>query len=205
MTISVTASRKFVGDAPVSVRAWAKLEQRTPPISLRDLATVERRDVNGKISAGDVECSYQVTLWNSGRWFITADFSDHGTFFGDFFTFQLEIAGQDRGIHLDRREEPLGAGDTLRMNDNGLDPWIRENWPTVRDGRISEHLSASPDITGIIEAVTGIVVFAAVLGFFASPGKTNAVPCPDQGDFDHNQCIRFFKSENDPQTPVLTG
>lgn len=205
MTISVTASRKFLGDAPVSVRAWAKLEQRTPPISLRDMATVERRDVNGHISAGDVECSYQVTLWNSGRWFITADFSDHGTFFGDFFTFQLEIAGQDRGIRLDRREEPLGHGDTLRMNDNGLDPWIRENWPTVRDRRISEHLSASPNVAGIIEAVTAVVVFAAVLGFFAGSGKIGAGPCHDQSGFDHNQCMEFHKSDSDPQTPVLTG
>jgi hypothetical protein len=72
-------------------------------------------------------------------------------------------------------------------------------------GRISEHLSASPNIAGIIEAALGIAFFAEVVAFIASPGKINAGPCPDQGGFDHNQCLRFFKSESDPQTPVLTG
>jgi len=208
--LSVRASRTFVGDAPISVRAWAQLERRDFPVSVRDLLNVERRDYQGRITAGDVECSYDVTLHNSGRWFVTADFNDHGTVLGDFFVLDFAVDGGHRGIRLDHGDSALGAGDTLRMNDDGVDSWIRDHWETIRDAPLTAHLHASPDVASVISTIVLVVTGIGIITFFASPGKVQADPCPDQPPDDHGQCIRFHKvsgngGDDGAGTPALTG
>jgi hypothetical protein len=183
----------------------AKLERRPFPVSVRDLVSVESREFNNRITAGDVECSFQVTLYNSGRWFVTADFTDHGDILGDFFVLEFPVDGQNRGIQLGNDSPALGAGDTRRMTDNGLDPWIRDHWGEIRDAQLTARLSASPDVAALITTIILVVTVIGIVAFFAGPGKVEAGPCPDQGTFDHGQCVQFRKvPASGTDSPPLT-
>src|SRR5579872_1357352 len=175
--ISVRGSRAFTGDAPISLVGLAKLERRTFPVSVREMATVESREFDGSISAGDVDCTYQVTLYNSGRWFITADFRDNGDLVGDFFVLDFPIDGQGRGLRLDHGDSALGHGQTDRMSANGLDEFIRNDWPRIRGAPLTAKLSASPDIGSIITVIATIAFGIGVIAFVFGPGKVTAGPC----------------------------
>jgi hypothetical protein len=199
--ISIRESRRFVGDGPISIRAWARLERQTFPVSVRKLATVETRELNGEVTAGDVDCSYRVTLYNSGRWFITADFKDNGDVLGDSFVLEIPF-GQGRGIVLDHGSSILEPGDTLRMDDNGLDEFIRDHWTTIRQSSIRINLSASPDIGTLVRSIIAVITVVGIIVFFATPGEVHARPCPDQLPDDHHQCLQFRKvSEGDSEPP----
>jgi hypothetical protein len=203
--ISVRASRRFTGDGPISLVALAKLEHRPFPVSVRDMASVESREFNGQISAGDVDCSYRVTLYNSGRWFITADFHDNGDLLGDSFVLEFPVDGQDRGIVLDHGDSVLGPGKDVRMNRDGLDAVVRDHWPTIRSAPLTARLSASPDIQTLVVTILEVLTVVGIVAFFAS-GPVEARPCPDQLPDDHGQCIQFrHTSEGDPGSPAITG
>jgi hypothetical protein len=189
--LSVRESRRFTGDAPVSVKAWAaQLERRPFPISLRELASVELREFNGQISAGDVECSYRVTLYNSGNWYITADFKDTGTLVGDFFVLDF-LVKDHRGIRIDHGNEALGVDATFHVDDRGLDPFLREHWREIRDQPLTAKLSASPDVAGIISVIGSVFVAIGTAIFFFFGGKVEGRSCPDQPGDEHRPCYEF--------------
>jgi hypothetical protein len=170
------------------------------------MASVESREFNGQISAGDVDCSYRVTFYNSGRWFITADFHDNGDVLGDSFVLEFPVDGQGRGIVLDHGNSVLGPGKDVRMNRDGLDPFIRDHWLTIRSAPLTARLSASPDIATLIVTIGIVLTVVGIVGFFASGRHVEAGPCPDQLPDDHGQCIQFrHTSEGDPGSPAITG
>ncbi|ADP84933.1 hypothetical protein [Pseudofrankia inefficax] len=173
------------------------------------MASAESREFDGQISSGDVDCSYMVTLYNSGRWFVTADFHDNGGILGDAFVLEFPVAG-GRGIRLDHGTSALGAGDTLRMNDDGLDPFIREHWPAIRDTPLTAKLFVSPDIMTLVVGIfVGILAIGSVIAagkFVSSDGKTVVGPCANQLPGDHGQCLQFrHVSEGDPGSSTITG
>ena len=206
MVISVRTSRRFTGDGPISLVALAQLEHRPFPVSVREMASVDSRELDGRISAGDVDCSYRVTLYNSGRWFITADFHDNGDILGDSFVLEFPVDGGGRGIVLDHGGSALGPGKDLRMNKDGLDPFIRDQWPTIRSAALTAKLSATPDIESLIVTILEVVTVVGIITFFVSGKPVAAGPCPDQSPDDHGQCVQFrHTSEGDPGSPTITG
>jgi hypothetical protein len=206
--ISVRASRTFTGNAPISLVGLARLERRPFPVSVREMATVESREFTGAITAGDVDCSYRVTLYNSGRWFITADFTDNGDILGDSFLLEFPIEGQNRGLRLDHGGEVLGPGRTLRLNDDGLDEVIRDDWARIRSAALTAKLSASPDIATLVSTILAVVTVIGIVTFFAQGGPVAAGPCDGQPPDDHGQCVQFRHvsgGADDPGSSTLTG
>jgi hypothetical protein len=204
--IFVRASRRFTGDGPISLRALANLEHRPFPVSVREMASVDSRELDGRISAGDVDCSFRVTLYNSGRWFITADFHDNGTLLGDSFVLEFPLDGGGRGIVLDHGGSALGAGKDERMNKDGLDPLIRDHWPTIRSAQLTAKLTAAADIESLIVTILEVVAVVGIITFFVSGKPVAAGPCPDQAPDDHGQCVQFrHTSEGGPGSPTITG
>src|SRR3954464_13050480 len=82
---TVKSSRQFKG-SPISIRAVSRLENRSFPVSLRDiLADDEFRLFEGELAAGDVNCEWHMSIWRNGFWSVTGDFHDKGIIAGDFF------------------------------------------------------------------------------------------------------------------------
>ena len=63
---TLKTSRQFKGDA-ISLRALCQLEGRNVPFSTLDVvATDGVRHFSGLISSGDVDCTWEMTVWQNG-------------------------------------------------------------------------------------------------------------------------------------------
>jgi len=47
------------------------------------------RNFNGKVKNGDVDCTWDMTIWQNGFWSVKADFHDGGVLAGDFSLLNL--------------------------------------------------------------------------------------------------------------------
>ncbi len=187
--LSVREARRFLGDGPISLAALARLERRNFPVGVRDLITVRRHDLTGRVAAGDVSCTYTVTVYSNGAWYITGDVHDDGDLFGDSFVLDF-LLDQQHGVGK-RFTGELGAGDDTRITDQGIDPWIRDNFAALT--RLRATIQVTPDVASIVEAVLLVLAVAAVVSFFAGPGKVEARQCTDRPFDNHDQCVEFHK------------
>ena len=70
---TLKTSHKFKG-SPISIRALCGLEDRSVPLSLMDIVTSDGvRNFNGKVKNGDVDCTWDMTIWQNGFWSVKAD------------------------------------------------------------------------------------------------------------------------------------
>src|SRR5688572_19455201 len=99
---TVKTSRNFHGPI-ISLRAVCQLENRPFPCSIADLtATDGVRHFSGQLSAGDVSCTWKMTIWQNGFWSVSADFHDGGTLAGDFFFAEFLLdKGRALGVKLE--------------------------------------------------------------------------------------------------------
>lgn len=163
--LSIRSSRIFHGDAPISLRAVAQLEQRPFPVSLREMAFVDSATRSGRLAAGDVSVDYVVTLWNTGDWFLSGTFSDDGWIVGDTFELQVlfDVAG-DIGVWLDGQ---IGAGDTRVKQRAGSDVVVRERWSEFRNASATARLEVTSQVGSVVVGGLFTVFVALALGIGA--------------------------------------
>ncbi|MBQ1052265.1 hypothetical protein KBX50_27900 [Micromonospora sp. C51] len=199
--ISIRAMRQFHG-APISLRAVSELEKWDFPVSVRTLATLVDREFTGRITAGDVQCAYRMSVFSSGNWAVSAEFFDDGNHVGDVWELEFVLDRIHRiGTKLDGS---LNPGERTTVGRRGSDPWIRENWSRITTLSATLHASWRPGdvIATVLIGLTGI---GTVL-FFASPGRVEARRCPDQPFDDHTPCVEFHKvSGTDPTDGTVGG
>ncbi len=183
--VSVRASRNFRGNGPISLTALSKLEHLPFPVSVRALATVQRRDYSGRVTAGDVDCDYSVTLYSNGAWYITCHVRDDGDILGDSFEIEVTLDSDHRVGRTFHGE--LGPGDSTTVSDKGVDPWVRENWAQLHGGRV--HIEVDPDLS----AVVTLLILGGAVVFFLGGGKIVAQRCQDQPADNHDQCVEFVR------------
>jgi hypothetical protein len=214
---TIKTSRQFKG-SPISLRALCRLEDRSLPFSVMEvLATDGVRRFSGKISAGDVDCTWFMTVWQNGFWSIKGDFHDGGALAGDFFFVEF-LLDTDHSVGAKLEGSILNVIESrhLTISKDGSDRWIRENWdkfegsgPTVRlhaAPAIGElvvvpltALAAAPFVVYVVAAV--VVVGGSVLVGLASGKKFKARRCPDPSDVfdrDSQACVEYVQVENGP-------
>ena len=145
---SVKTSRNFHGPL-ISLRALCELEDRALPYSIADLVADDGvRQFNGKLSTGDVICTWKMTVSQNGFWSVSADFHDGGTVAGDFFFAEFLLdKGQALGVKLEGSILNIADSRSLSVSKDGSDRRIRENWHKFPGGP-SVRLHAAPSVGG---------------------------------------------------------
>jgi hypothetical protein len=197
---TVKTSRRFKG-GPISLRGLSRLEDRSFPVSLSDiLADDESRHFSGKISSGDVDCSWELDVWRNGFWSVKGDFHDDGIIAGDFFsvTFLLDKA---RSVGISLKGSILDPEDSRRLSvgNSGSDRWIRENWASFEARGPSVRLSVKVAV-GVLVAKS-LAIAAIVVIAISSPSSghntTEISPCFDR-DPSGRPCIEIRDSVEGP-------
>lgn len=158
---TLKTSRQFRG-SPISLRALCQLEDRSPPFSALDVvATDGVRHFSGQLSSGDVDCTWEMTVWQNGFWSVKGDFHDGGLVAGDFF-FAEFLLNKDHSVGAKLEGSILNVIDSrhLSVSKDGSDRWIRENWHKFEGSGPSVRLHAAPAIGQLV--ATPLVLLAAV-------------------------------------------
>jgi hypothetical protein len=184
---TVRTSREFQGDGPVSLVALSKLEQRSFPVSVRDLITIRTKSIQSRTSAGDVDADVNFAFTSSGGWMASVSVHDNGTITGDSFVLDLTLNGVPNNAGT-RFTGELHTDETTQQSKNGIDPNIRAHFDQITSLHVK--LQATPDIESVISDIGLFLVTAGTVVFFAGPGKVKTGPCvnPDQPD-----CVQFTK------------
>ena len=204
---SLKAARTFQGPL-ITLRGLCELEDRAPTFSLRDVVSADGlRQFSGRVSAGDVDATWEMSVWGNGAWSAKADFHDGGVVAGDFFFLELLLdANHAVGAKLEGSILNLLDNRHLSLRKDGADRWIRENWHRIEGVGPSVRLHAAPAVGQLV--ATPIVLLASVpfvvvlAGFIiliggaaaaaAASGKNVTVSrCPDQPFNADNTCVRF--------------
>lgn len=161
---SIKTGRRYKG-GPISLRAISLLEHADFPAHLRPLTELGTQGFKGKLRNGDVDCDWDFRLFSNGSWNLSATAHDSGEILGDHFVLECVINDSHGvGQSIKRR---LGTDDTVHSSLNGSDPWIRENWQSIKG--VTAHLTVSPDwpviaaYVGIALTIGGIVVTGVLL------------------------------------------
>jgi hypothetical protein len=165
---TVKTSRQFQG-GPISLRALCGLEDRTLPVSVRDIVASDGvRHFTGKITTGDVDCTWDMSVWQNGFWSVKGDFHEGGTLAGDFF-FAEFLLDKDHSVGARLEGSILNVVESrhLTVRKDGSDRWIRENWDKFEASGPSVRLHAAPSLGGIV--VGGGIVLALTIAFVFSP------------------------------------
>ncbi len=198
---TVKTSRRFDG-SPISIRALCRLEDRTLPFGLLDVvATDGVRHFSGQLSAGDVDCTWEMMVWQNGFWSVKGDFHDGGTLAGDFFNVEF-LLDTDHGVGTGLKGSILDVWDSrhISVSNDGSDSWIRENWHKIEGSGPTVTMYAAPAVGMIVEKILialAIVVAAAIAG--SGKSKYEARRCPDDPWRDPGQpCIQFVPVNEQP-------
>src|SRR3989304_6692807 len=165
---TIKTSRQFRG-SPISIRALCGLEDRSLPFSIMDIvATDGVRSFSGHISTGDVDCTWEMTVWQNGFWSVKADFHDDGVLAGDFF-FAEFLLDRDHAVGAKLEGSILNVIESrhLSLSKDGSDRWVRENWHSFEGSGPSVRLHAAPSIGGMVGST--VAVLAAAVAFIFSP------------------------------------
>ncbi len=217
---TVKTSRNFHGPI-ISLRAVCQLENRPFPCSIADLtATDGVRHFSGQLSAGDVSCTWKMTIWQNGFWSVSADFHDGGTLAGDFFFAEFLLdKGRALGVKLEGSILDIIDSRSLTLGKQGSDRRIRESWHSFAESGPSVRLRAAPAVGALVAtpilalAATPFVVFfaafavvggAIIIGHAARGGTWRPQPCREPSETSA-ACIEFVPVEppRDPGSPAL--
>lgn len=165
---SIKTSRQFTG-SPISIRALCGLEDRSLPFSVMDIVRTDGvRRFSGQISNGDVDCTWEMTVWQNGFWTVKADFHDGGVLAGDFFFAEFLLGADDPvGVKLEGSILSVMESRHLALRKEGSDRRVRENWHTFEASGPKVRLHVALSIGGIV--VSTFVVLAATTVFIFSP------------------------------------
>jgi hypothetical protein len=187
---TVKTSRQFRG-SPISLRALCQLEDRSLPFSIMDIvATDGVRHFSGNLSTGDVDCTWEMVVWQNGFWSVKGDFHDDGALAGDFF-FAEFLLDRDHAVGARIEGSILNIFDSrhLSVSKDGSDRWVRENWHKFEASGPTVRLHAAPAIGQLIAvpfialaAVPFVVFFGIFVAGLASGGKKRAKRCDDSID-----------------------
>jgi hypothetical protein len=158
---TVKTSRQFQG-GPISLRALCGLEDRTLPVSVMDIVASDGvRHFSGKITTGDVDCTWDMSVWQNGFWSVKGDFHEGGTLAGDFF-FAEFLLDKDHSVGARLEGSILNVVESrhLTVRKDGSDRWIRENWDKFEGRGPTVRLHAAPAIGELV--ATPLVALAAV-------------------------------------------
>lgn len=203
---TVKTARHFHGQL-ISLRAASRLESRPFPCSIADfVATDGVRHFNGQLSAGDVSCTWKMTLWQNGFWSVSADFHDGGTLAGDFFFAEFLLdKGRALGVKLEGSILNIVDSRSLTLRKQGSDSRVRENWHRFAESGPSVRLHAATAVGGLVAtpivalAAAPAIVFVAafvvvggaiVISHLAKGGTWKAERCPEPSDTS-TACIQF--------------
>jgi len=183
---TVKTCRRFIGSF-ISIRGLSLIEARSFPVSLADIITShEFRVFSDSLSAGDIDCKWNMTVFRNGSWSVNADFHDKGIIAGDFFFLDL-LLDTDHSIGARVEGSILDPNDNrnLSLAKNGLDPFIRENWNKIEASGPAVTLHAAAALGELVlPAVTVLLIVGAVF-FPAKKGRSDSVeihPCGDPED-----------------------
>jgi hypothetical protein len=199
---TVKTSRRFNG-SPISLRGLSRLEDRSFPVKLSDiLADDESRHFSGSISAGDVDCRWQMDVWRNGFWSVKADFHDNGIIAGDFFSASF-LLDKARSVGIGLKGSILDPDNSreLSVGNSGSDRWIRENWRSFEASGPSVRLSvkvAAGVLVGKPLAIAAIIIAAAASPSGGGDTTTTITPCFDQ-DPSGRPCVEIRDSVEGPQ------
>jgi hypothetical protein len=200
---TIKTSREFKG-SPISIRALCGLEDRSLPLSMRDIvATDGVRHFSGKLSNGDVDCTWEMPVWQNGFWSVRADFRDSGKLAGDFFFAEFRL-GSDQSVGTKLEGSILNVLDSrhLSLSKDGSDRWVRENWHTFEGSGPSVRLHVAPSVGGIVAegfvalAAAGVFIFSGAGDAFAE--RFGAGRCPEQ-DPDGPACVHATIVPGEPE------
>jgi hypothetical protein len=142
------------------------------------------RNFNGKLKNGDVDCTWEMTVWQNGFWSAKADFHDGGVLAGDFFFAEFAL-DKDRSIGAKLEGSLLNLIETrhLSLKKDGSDSWVRENWQKFEAVGPHVKLHVAPSVGGMV--VGGLAVLGIAIAFiFGAGGKFaerfGAERCEDQ-------------------------
>lgn len=210
---TLKTSRQFRG-SPISIRALCGLEDRSLPFSVLDIvATDGFRHFNGQLSTGDVDCTWEMTVWQNGFWSVKADFHDGGVLAGDFF-FAEFLLDRDHSVGAKLEGSILNVIESrhLSLSKDGSDRWVRENWHKFEGSGPTVRLHAAPAIGQLVAAplvvlaavpyvvfVVGFVVVGGVvvIATLASGKKYTPRRCSDPSDTS-TACVEFVPVEEEP-------
>ena len=167
---TLKTSRKFWG-GPISVGALCGLEDRSLPVNMMDIvSTTDVRHYSGKISTGDVDCSWVLTARQNGFWSVNADFRDNSIIAGDFFFVEFVFRGEQgiKGIKLEGSILSVVESRHLSLSSEGSDQFIRENWQIFEASGPTVRLHAAPAIGSLIGS--SFVILGAVAVFVYGGG-----------------------------------
>lgn len=195
MTTSLRTSRTFKG-SPISIRALCGLEDRSLPLSVLDIVRTDGvRHFGGQLQNGDVDCTWNMSLWQNGFWSVTVDFHDGGVLAGDFFFAEFLLGGADPfGVKLEGSLLNLIETRHLSLSKQGSDKRVRESWNAFEASGPRVRLHAAISVGGI--ALGGLAVLAATVVFiFSGAGaafadRVGASRCDDQ-DQHGPACIHY--------------
>ena len=190
---TLKTSRQFRG-GPISMRALCLLEDRALPFSIMDIVSTSGfRHFSGKLSAGDVDCTWEMKVWQNGFWSIQADFHDGGLVSGDFFFVEFLLAGEQgkKGEKLEGSILNLVESRHLSLSKQGSDSFVRENWYTFEASGPMVRLHAAPSLGGIVltpfallnevpgEVYIGVGAAIIIGGAIISGGRRRVRRCPE--------------------------
>ncbi|MER8995033.1 MULTISPECIES: hypothetical protein [unclassified Mesorhizobium] len=163
---TLKSCRAFTG-SPISVRALGRLENRPLPISVLDMvATDGFRRFTGDISSGDVDCSWEMQLWQNGFWSAHGDFHDGGTLTGDFFYLELLLDHDHSiGARLEGHIVDVIESRHTSLSLEGSDRWVRDNWHKFESSGPTQRLHAAP-AWGQLAWEGFVALYLAVGAFF---------------------------------------
>lgn len=204
---SLRTSRQLEGSV-VSFRGLCLLERRAAPFSLLDVVNTDGvLQFSGHASAGDVDCSWQLTLWHNGFWSAHADFHDGGVLAGDFFFIELVVdPALALGVRLEGSLLSLVESRHLSVSKAGSDPKIRENWHRFEASGPSVRMHAAPGLATllavpfvafaaapfVVVAVGAIVVVGvSVVVNLAAGRRLQPRRCPDEPIDSQTACVEF--------------
>ncbi|MFE9883355.1 hypothetical protein [Streptomyces sp. NPDC005784] len=200
---TVRTSREFQGNGPISLVALSKLEQRSFPVSVRDLIAIRTKTIQSRTSAGDVDADVTFAFASSGGWTASVSVHDNGTITGDSFVLDLTLNGIPNNAGT-RFTGELHTDETTQQSKNGIDPNIRAHFDQITSLHVK--LQATPDVESVISDIGLFLVTAGTIAFLTAPGKVQAGPCtnPDQPD-----CVQFTKVQgggpSDPSGDPTAG
>jgi len=137
-------------------------------------ALPERVDFSDSVdSSTDVDGSYTLSLWSSGRCELSADFRDSGILAGDNYAFVLtfRLPGDPvaKAISHEGYVGPKGADDNRdRWVEARFDPSFVNNWAAVvrREVEIRWHIETSVSVGDVLRAIFqgGVVIALLAAG-----------------------------------------
>lgn len=204
---TIRTCRNFHG-GPISVVALSLLEKRAFPVSVNALVNGDGYvHYEGRSSAGDIDCNWKLDFYSNGFWYAKADMHDSGIISGDFYRVSFVLDNDHSvGIAFEGQIDVIGNRHYTHQ-DNGIDPWVRDNWVKLLQNGATVHLHSAVDVGEIVTLILLGLAIAAGAAFTFDGKKKCSRPCRDGGggavfgngmDNQPKPCVEFYDCDNPP-------